>query len=662
MGRVVEAETDNCLNWPPITITDEWFSYSPRGELTDVYEYTPHSGGYYHTTASYWASGAVDAVSGIPSVPTLYYGASNNSGVGLDGEGRYTQVTAGSGQNPVTNVAYSTTTSPNPLRALTGVTYGSSDSDSFGYDPNTGRPTGYVFNVNGATDSGSLSWNTNGTLASLNINDDIPGTNDSESCSLNYDDLGRVGGQDANGYSLDCGSKWQQLFSYDAFGNIDKSGSSAFQASYSSATNQFGLSGVNVQYDADGNLLSDNLNSYAWDAFGDLASVNGITATYDALGRVVEQSGGSGYAEILYSPIGKVAILSGSTLTKAFLVLPGAGTVVYGSSGVTYYRHADWLGSSRLASTQSRTLYSSAAYAPFGETYATSGTADPSFIGQNSDTVSSLYDFTFRRLSPSQGRWISPDPFGLGAVDPSNPQTWNSYVYVQNNPLSLIDPLGLDDSGCTWDTNTNTLFCPVEACTWEPSTSTLNCPGETVPGCVAEGTEGCILPPSPGSSGGGGGVDVIIVADNGPSYSHQDVCAASALLHKGADAALDLLGTVPELGNMSEGVKATIDGLQLAGGVLSAAMTVFGDDPIAAASSGAGLGLAAAGKTFDKTAVLSATTITKISEPAVRLFGDSIGTIPLFGNLFSLTNLVLSDIPAIGNYYNDCLQDAPNQF
>jgi hypothetical protein len=55
------------------------------------------------------------------------------------------------------------------------------------------------------------------------------------------------------------------LFAYDSFGNITKSGSSLFAPTYST-TNQFTISGVTVSYDADGNLLTDNLNNtYTWD-------------------------------------------------------------------------------------------------------------------------------------------------------------------------------------------------------------------------------------------------------------------------------------------------------------------------------------------------------------------------------------------------------------
>jgi hypothetical protein len=41
------------------------------------------------------------------------------------------------------------------------------------------------------------------------------------------------------------------------------------------------------------------------------------------------------------------------------------------------------------------------------------------------------------------GRFSSPDPSGLYYADPTNPQSFNLYAYVQNNPLVNIDPDGL---------------------------------------------------------------------------------------------------------------------------------------------------------------------------------------------------------------------------
>jgi hypothetical protein len=38
---------------------------------------------------------------------------------------------------------------------------------------------------------------------------------------------------------------------------------------------------------------------------------------------------------------------------------------------------------------------------------------------------------------------MMPDPAGMAATDPTNPQSWNRYAYVLNNPLSNFDPLGL---------------------------------------------------------------------------------------------------------------------------------------------------------------------------------------------------------------------------
>ena len=150
---------------------------------------------------------------------------------------------------------------------------------------------------------------------------------------------------------------------------------------------------------------------------------------------------------------------------------------VYNGSGLQYYRHADWLGTSRLATTSSRTLYYSGAYAPFGENYAPLGTQDLSFTGQNQDTESSgaggvggLYDFLYREHSPVQGRWLSPDPSGLAAVNPADPQTWNRYAYVGNRPLSATDPLGLVLLECNpdWDPDCMGPGEPGDPCVSDP--------------------------------------------------------------------------------------------------------------------------------------------------------------------------------------------------
>jgi hypothetical protein len=63
-------------------------------------------------------------------------------------------------------------------------------------------------------------------------------------------------------------------------------------------------------------------------------------------------------------------------LVRAYVPLPGGATAYYTASGLAYYRHADWLGSSRLATTPTRTVFYDGAYAPFGENYAGSGTTD----------------------------------------------------------------------------------------------------------------------------------------------------------------------------------------------------------------------------------------------------------------------------------------------
>jgi RHS repeat-associated protein len=202
------------------------------------------------------------------------------------------------------------------------------------------------------------------------------------------------------------------------------------------------IGGSTPSYDANGNVLNDFLHSYAWDGYGRPITIDGVSVTYDALGRMVEQNRSGAYSEIVYAPDGtKIEIMNGQTFTKAFVPLPGGAVAVYGGALVNY-RHSDHLGSSRFVSTSNRTMYYDSAYAPFGEPYAQTGSTDLSFTGQNQDTVSNLYDFPAREYG-IQGRWASPDPAGLSAVSLENPQSWNRFSYVANDPLSYVDPFGL---------------------------------------------------------------------------------------------------------------------------------------------------------------------------------------------------------------------------
>jgi uncharacterized protein RhaS with RHS repeats len=52
----------------------------------------------------------------------------------------------------------------------------------------------------------------------------------------------------------------------------------------------------------------------------------------------------------------------------------------------------------------------------------------------------------FRRYNRSHSRFDQPDPYD-GSYDLTNPQSFNRYAYVQNDPVNFIDPFGLDPDG-----------------------------------------------------------------------------------------------------------------------------------------------------------------------------------------------------------------------
>jgi len=434
-GRLAEAYT--CSGSCTAKTTDLGFSYTSRGEMSDEYQSSPNSGGYYHAAFQYWPHGAAKQLSGLVTLPTFTYG--------VDTEGRTNTVSASTGQNPVTAATYNLNSNNNPPQI--SVTYGSADSDVFTFDPNTLRETKYQFNVNNQAFIGTLGWNANGTLSSLAITDPFNSA-DGQSCSYVHDDLVRLS-------SANCGSAASQTFTYDPFGNINKTGSPySFQAAYSSSTNRMTSIGGSFTptYDNNGNELNDGDHTYTWDADGRHATVIGVSVTYDALGRMVENGNPSEY---VYLPDGSSVLFKGQVARRGWFNLPGGGNAIYDSAqgGLINYNHPDHLGSARLESSPSRAFISSQAYAPFGEPYALSpGAGGFIFTGQTQQFDLDIYDFPARQYS-DRGRWVSPDPAGLAAVDATNPQSWNRYAYVVNNPLGLTDPLGLYYVDCIWTGN-----------------------------------------------------------------------------------------------------------------------------------------------------------------------------------------------------------------
>jgi RHS repeat-associated protein len=90
---------------------------------------------------------------------------------------------------------------------------------------------------------------------------------------------------------------------------------------------------------------------------------------------------------------------------------------------------------------------------PYGQTWRNIGNNwDLHFASMWQREFASGLDPTPNRLYHSRlFRWMSPDPAGKAAAKVGNPQSWNRYAYVLNNPLSYTDPLGL----FTWAANCN---------------------------------------------------------------------------------------------------------------------------------------------------------------------------------------------------------------
>lgn len=80
-----------------------------------------------------------------------------------------------------------------------------------------------------------------------------------------------------------------------------------------------------------------------------------------------------------------------------------------------------------------------------GQGYAGGDSVRQQFTQKERDVETGLDNFVARFYSATHGRFTSCDPNSVGSRQIINPQRWNLYVFVLNNPLVLYDPDGQTD-------------------------------------------------------------------------------------------------------------------------------------------------------------------------------------------------------------------------
>jgi RHS repeat-associated protein len=210
----------------------------------------------------------------------------------------------------------------------------------------------------------------------------------------------------------------------------------------------------NFGYDNGGNQTTISPNTVSYDVenrqSGFTSTSNGsATYTYDGDGRRVEKTAGGVTTTYVYDATGNLAAEYSSQPPS----MPCQ----------TCYLTSDHLGSTRVITGQTGGLVSRHDFLPFGEELATInrtaaqgyGVADnvmQRYTGQQRDLEGPVLDyFGARYFQGAQGRFTSPDGVFFDQ-DPGDPQSWNLYSYVRNNPLIFTDPNG---RACTQDKDGN---------------------------------------------------------------------------------------------------------------------------------------------------------------------------------------------------------------
>lgn len=276
-----------------------------------------------------------------------------------------------------------------------------------------------------------------------------------------YDELNRLKSAEESAGS----TQWKQVYSYDRYGNRTLTTGTTYPAQLD-ATNNPAVSGVNNQvssagyvYDEAGNLRCDALRPCA------TGGTNPAHFDYDAENRMARAGTGgagapSGGANYSYDAAGKRVKKVVGGVTTVF-VYDAAGVLVaeYGgeqpTAGGTSYPTTDTLGSTRVVTGQDQGVKVRYDYLPFGEEVPSSLGGRSAVPGYGAaagvrkrfgtyERDAELLDLDFaqaRYYNFRHGRYYSADPL-MASADIVNPQSFNRYVYVGNNPVNISDPTG----------------------------------------------------------------------------------------------------------------------------------------------------------------------------------------------------------------------------
>ena len=218
-----------------------------------------------------------------------------------------------------------------------------------------------------------------------------------------------------------------------------------------------------VGTDADGNVTSapltnDTFVTYTFDTRNRLQNAGGVTNSYDAVNNRIGQTFGTNITAYVVNPNSKlpqVLMRIKNGVTNYYIY--GAGLLYQitetatKTNTLTY--HYDYRGSTIALSADNGLVTDRMEYSAYGLTTYRVGTNDTPFLfngryGVQTDPNGLLY-MRARYYNPYLCRFISADPSGFAGG-------LNHYAYANGNPVSLLDPFGLNsfttgDSSFTWN-------------------------------------------------------------------------------------------------------------------------------------------------------------------------------------------------------------------